>query len=310
MDRGTILLVESDEQLRLRLEKILSDFRFNVIACATGAEAKAEIARMLPHCIVLSCDLSDVDGYELLREWRTTTRTSHISVLLTQKDATREHKIKGLELGADDFINKPIHEEEFLLRVTNCLPGSIQPRRRSKNELTGLPRGAEIADYIRELLFLERHDWVYVDANILYFDMFEEVYGWELGQKFQKELAQEWQSVIKQFGTNDDYIGHPGRNGFIIITHSETYEQLIDKLAEKINEISPDYYSQEDRERGYIVWEGKQMPLMVMTWGVCDVRKTRPQDTPELIQLAMQDRLKKDPNYKPDEPDDDILTAW
>jgi PleD family two-component response regulator len=310
MHRGTILLIESDEQLRLRLGKILSDFRFNVITCTTGAEAKAEIARMLPHCVVLSCDLSDADGYDLLREWRTTTRTGHIAVLLTQRDATHEHKIKGLELGADDFINKPIHEEEFLLRVINSVSGGVS-QRRYKDALTGLPKGGGTEDHIRELLFLERYDWVYVDMKIRYFEPFSDVYGWQKADELLKDLAEQFKTIVKQFGTDEDFIGHPGRDMFVVITHSESYEQVIDKLAAKINETVIQYYSQEDRERGYIVSDSHQVPLMTLTWGMWDVRKTRPQDIRELTELAMQDRLKKYPNYKPDEsPDHDILTAW
>ena len=93
----------------------------------------------MPHLIVLDIMLPDIDGYEVCRTLRTNTRTSHIPVIfLTQKDE-RSDKLKGLELGADNYITKPFDIEELKLYVQNAIARS--ERESLTDPQSGLPSG-------------------------------------------------------------------------------------------------------------------------------------------------------------------------
>ena len=117
--------------------------------------------------------LPDIDGYEVCRRLRTSTRTSHIPIIfLTQKDE-RSDKLQGLELGADDYITKPFDIEELKLRVQNAIARA--ERESLTDPRSGLPAGRLIEDQLRNII--RRDDWVFMDLQINYFDAFREIYG-------------------------------------------------------------------------------------------------------------------------------------
>ena len=312
MPRPSIILVESDLQLQAHLKPVLES-RFVVTVCSTGSEAQMAITRSLLYAIVLSCDLSDVDGYELLQEWRTSTRTSHIPVLLTQRDATREDRIKGLELGADDFITNPRDADNLLRRVKNTLMIVDDSAIKRLDSLTGLVRGIAIEDRFHDLFYQKRFDWVYIDIKITDFESFNEVYGWQRADDVLKLFGETLRETVKAVGIEDDLIGHPGRDCFCIITHAKEYEKMIETVVEKFSEMVIKHYSQEDIERGNLLFNGEEVPLMRVEWGICDARVTQPQDGREVVETAQKNRQQKDPNYiddTNDDADDSILTAW
>jgi DNA-binding response OmpR family regulator len=90
---------------------------YEVQVAARGGDALITTRKQLPNLIVLDIMLPDMNGYDVCRELRTTTRTSHIPIIfLTQRDE-RGDKIQGLELGADDYITKPFSPRELVARV-------------------------------------------------------------------------------------------------------------------------------------------------------------------------------------------------
>ena len=121
MSKGRILVVEDDFDISNMLRIYFSGQGYEVQVAPRGGDALTMTRKQLPNLIVLDIMLPDMNGYDVCRELRTTTRTSHIPIIfLTQKDE-RSDKIQGLELGADDYITKPFDIEELKLRVQNAI---------------------------------------------------------------------------------------------------------------------------------------------------------------------------------------------
>ena len=224
--------------------------------------------------------------------YATTTRTSHIPIIfLTQKDE-RSDKIAGLELGADDYITKPFDIEELKLRVQNAIVAAerttlIDPK-------SNLPTGRLIEDHLRNLMH-EPRDWAYIDMKIQEFDAFTEVYSFVAGDEVIRFTALLIGSVVDEYGTPNDYIGHPGRDNFVVITHAHNAEVLKEQLKKRFDEEVKQHYSFIDREREYMMvpHEGggeKQVPLMALSVGSVSTKTHQFSDIREITELAAENR--------------------
>lgn len=121
MTKGHILVVEDEFDIAKMLDIYFRGQGFTVDVAHKGHDALAATRKQLPNLIILDINLPDMSGYDVCRDLRTTTRTSHIPIIfLTQKDE-RSDKIAGLELGADDYITKPFHVRELLARAKAVL---------------------------------------------------------------------------------------------------------------------------------------------------------------------------------------------
>ena len=94
---------------------------YDVVAVGNAAEAEAEIQRDLPDLVLSDVMMPGKSGYELCREFKSNAATRLIPFVLITGLTDRESKLKGIEAGADDFLNKPIFAEELFARVKSLL---------------------------------------------------------------------------------------------------------------------------------------------------------------------------------------------
>jgi len=116
---STVLVVEDERKLRDLVRSYLERAGFAVLSTGSGAEAIAMAATASPDLVVLDLGLPDVPGETVARELRASSRATPI-LMLTAKSA-EEDRIRGLELGADDYVTKPFSPRELVLRVQAIL---------------------------------------------------------------------------------------------------------------------------------------------------------------------------------------------
>ncbi len=313
MSKGRLLVVEDDFDISNMLRIYFTAQGYEVQVAPRGGDALSMTRRQLPSLIMLDIMLPDMNGYDVCRELRTTTRTKYIPIIfLTQRDE-RSDKIAGLELGADDYVTKPFDIEELKLRVQNAIASAelvqnIDPRSK-------MPTGRLIEDHLRALMRTDRA-WTYLDLKINLFDPFKEVYGFVAGDELIRFTALLINEVIDEMGTPDDYVGHPGNDNFIIITHSDNPKRLYERLAERFAEEVKQHYSFIDRERGYIlVPDGahgeRQVGLMTLSWGAVSTTTHRFSDIREITELAAEDRRRRHSGIASDnDTSQPLLTSW
>jgi PleD family two-component response regulator len=313
MSKGRILVVEDDFDISTMLRIYLSGQGYTVDVAPKGGEALSLTKKQLPNLIVLDINLPDMSGYDVCRELRTTTRTSHIPIIfLTQKDE-RSDKLIGLELGADDYITKPFDIEELKLRIQNAI--ATAQRGKQMDATSGLPLGSLIEEHLRTLMQASR-PWTYIDIKINNFSMFSEVYGWTAGDEVVRFMTLLLGEMIDAHGTTDDYPGHPGRDNFILITHTDDLEKLTAALTERFSHDIKQHYSFIDRERGYMLVVGDdgretQASLMDLSLGMVGTRTHQFSDIREVTELAAEDRRRRrsgDTDFGAQ--DTSILTSW
>ena len=118
-----ILIVDDDDRIRNLLKEYLEENKFLISTAQDSQEAKIKLSHFRFDLIILDVMMPGQSGYELTREIRGNNSTPII--LLTAKGEV-ENRIKGLELGADDYIGKPFEPKELLLRINNILSKKIK----------------------------------------------------------------------------------------------------------------------------------------------------------------------------------------
>ena len=113
-----IMIVEDDENIRELLEMYFTKAGFSVITAENGREALELFKREKPHLVILDLMIPMIDGITVAKEIR---RESNTPILMLTAKAEEEDRIKGLEVGADDYVTKPFSPKEVVLRVKNIL---------------------------------------------------------------------------------------------------------------------------------------------------------------------------------------------
>jgi len=115
---ATVLLVEDERKLRDLVRSYLERAGFAVLSTESGAEALTLAATASPDLVILDLGLPDVAGETVARELRA---AGHIPILMLTAKSAEDDRIRGLELGADDYVTKPFSPRELILRVQAIL---------------------------------------------------------------------------------------------------------------------------------------------------------------------------------------------
>lgn len=118
MNQSRILVVDDEPQIQRFLKPSLSAAGYEVVEAATGAEALKAVATQAPDLVILDLGLPDMDGKEViasLRGW------SDIPIVILSARDRESEKIAALDLGADDYIEKPFGIGELTARIRTAL---------------------------------------------------------------------------------------------------------------------------------------------------------------------------------------------
>jgi len=115
---ATVLLVEDERKLRDLVRSYLERAGFTVLSTGSGAEAITLAASASPDLVVLDLGLPDIPGEAVATELRA---AGSVPMLMLTAKSSEEDRIRGLELGADDYVTKPFSPRELVLRVQAIL---------------------------------------------------------------------------------------------------------------------------------------------------------------------------------------------
>lgn len=140
-----ILIVEDEIDIAQLVSFNLERAGYSSDIVHDGREGLEKILKDQPDLVILDLMLPGMDGYQILKEMQRDTRSNSIPVLMLTAKSQIDDRIKGLELGADDYLTKPFSPKELLLRAQAVLkrnratPGSVifsfGPFRFDKNNL-------------------------------------------------------------------------------------------------------------------------------------------------------------------------------
>ena len=118
---ANIIIVEDEKALVTLLKYNLSKEGFKIKEAETGQEGLQLIKRELPDLVILDWMLPDFSGIEVCRLIKRDNKLKSIPVIMLTAKSEIEDKVRGLEMGVDDYITKPFNNKELILRVKSLL---------------------------------------------------------------------------------------------------------------------------------------------------------------------------------------------
>lgn len=136
-----VLIVEDDSTLRLGLTRALRGEGYRVEVAKNGIEGVELALKSRPDLVLLDVMMPELNGFEVCEELR---RNDHdLPIIMLTSKSEEEDKVRGLRLGADDYMTKPFGVAELLARVA----AALRRRRRVEVELSSVAFGETIVDF-------------------------------------------------------------------------------------------------------------------------------------------------------------------
>ena len=216
-----ILIVDDDNRIRDLLKEYLSENNYVISTSENAENAKIKLEHFKFDLIVLDVMMPGQNGYELTKEIR---KNINIPIILLTAKSEVENRIKGLEIGADDYLSKPFEPKELLLRIKNIITKSKQIDLNTKHFIGNAK----------------------IDLNRLNIKLKDKIKKINLSEK--KVLIEMLKNPGKTFSREE--IGKIAG-----ISQERSIDVMITRLRQKI-EINPKSpkYLQTIRGSGYVLW--------------------------------------------------------
>lgn len=246
----TILVVDDETLLREMLKDIFTIAGYNVITAENGKEGLEKIEKYLPDFVILDGSMPVMDGFETLEQIRKNPKFINLPVMMFTALSGESEQIKGLSLGADDYITKPFKTPILLTKVKNIL--DRKKKSMDVNPLTSLPGNLSIQENVeKRIVNKELFSLLYIDLGN--FKSFNDKYGFYTGDKVIKFTAELLQNVVRKYGLLSDFIGHIGGDDFVVVTEDSNSIVLAENIIAEFDKGVRQFYNEEDLKNGFII---------------------------------------------------------
>ena len=146
-----VLIVEDDAELRNYMKKEFEK-NFTIIEAVDGQNALSKVLKELPDLVLSDVAMSKMNGRQLCMNIKSQASISHIPVILLSGLDSKEHILKGLEAGADDYVTKPFDSSILMKKIENLINNRKKVRDKLLNPEKGDPQADIKTDYDKEFV--------------------------------------------------------------------------------------------------------------------------------------------------------------
>ena len=218
-----ILIVEDEKRLAIHLEDLLVENSYQVSVANDGKSAWEMVTTDAFDAIILDWLLPEISGLEICERLR--KKGDKTPILFLTAQSAIGHRIKGFEVGADDYLTKPFHSEELLIRLASLIRRSHQPPISIFNS--------------KGYTFDASKDFVYAEGKSI-----------ELSQKESSILTLLFQSVGSII-SKKTFLSEIW--GYDFDPKTKTLEVYVRMLRSKLDQLSPEKLIYTKRGEGYFI---------------------------------------------------------
>ena len=186
-----ILAVDDSVQVHAMLRARLTDEPVELVFCANPRAALSTARQLLPDLVLLDADMPDLSGYDVCDALKTDPATVGIPVLIMTGPASTQDKLRGLDLGATDYVAKPFDPAELRARIRSALRtkrlSDLLANRAQIDPLTGLWNRGHFLSRLRATVSLAKRSNQPVAALLLDIDGFK-VINTRFGRAFGDDV--------------------------------------------------------------------------------------------------------------------------
>ncbi len=286
-----ILIVEDEPDIAYLIAAQFSGEGYMTTVVSSGAEALRVVRRQQFDLILLDLLLPDIDGFTVLGGLRVQPETQLTPIILLSAINSPADKVRGLQLGADDYITKPFSDVELNARVQAAMRRS--EREGGANPSTRLPGNIAIERAISQRI--EQHDspFAVCYCDLDNFKAYNDTYGFLKGDAVIQRTAQILLDAVREFGNPGDFVGHIGGDDFVLITSLDRLDAVCEHAIARFDATAPLFYDREARERGYISGHDRQgqpttYPLVSISIIAVSSRLRHPSHPGEVAQRSVE----------------------
>ncbi len=239
----SLLIVEDDVDVAEMLEAYFRAQGYRARKVHWGEEAVRVCRETSPDLVILDIRLPDIDGYEVARRLREGRRTKDIPIIFLTEKRGRDNRLRGLALGADDYLTKPFDIQELRLRVRNALRRTGQPS--LLNTVTGLPESGLVDEQLKAAA--GRGDRAFLAIELAGLEAFRERYGFLAADDALRAISLMIANALREDGDPADFLGHLDTATFVVITSTSRADTLAESLHRRLSQALVYFYPLQDR---------------------------------------------------------------
>ncbi len=284
-----IYIIDDENNIIFNLKKLFSKEK-DYIFKSVRTEQIDEALNNIPSLIIINEDSIGRKAIDVCKKIRENEDNSITPIIVTTASNNKTHRLNILKTQVEFIIRKPIDNEYLYYTIKNLL--RLMDTNRRVSPLTGLPGNVQIqAEMKKRVLKKEEFSVLYFDLDN--FKAYNDTYGFLAGDEIIKQTAKTILSNINKEETSHNFVGHIGGDDFVAIINDMEYEEKCQSIILEFDKVILDYYTTEDRKRGYLKVPNRkgiieEMPLVSISIGVVEVDKGRFNNVLEIGEVGAQ----------------------
>ena len=243
-EKSTILIVDDEQVSRYTVEILLAAEGYNLVFAENGEDGLQKAEELVPDLMLLDVMMPGMDGFEVCQRLRNNKRLAELPIVMVTALDDRDSRLRGIKVGADDFMSKPYDRAELRARVRTITRLNRYRRLVETEEqlaylanydaLTDLPNRSLLIERMRQNL--ERSNRSHQNVAVLALDldnfqMINDSLGPEVGDKILYETGRR---LIKKVSNVGATVARLSGDEFVVMFDTDNLVKEVSKMAQEL----------------------------------------------------------------------------